>query len=172
MRMFMRMIAALVVTEGALISYGADDKKPVTDAEFVTKAASGGMFEVESSKLVAGGSPSPETKKFADMMIADHEKANKELAAIARKAGLALPTKLLDEHQKLLDKVKNASGMSQEAAYMAAQRTAHEEAVALFTNAGQNATQPDLKAFAEKTLPTLKKHLEHVKNHGKGDGHP
>lgn len=161
---------ALVLLLGAA-SRGEDkkpDAKPVSDEEFVIKAASGGMFEVESSKLAKSAAGSADVKKFAEMMVTDHEKANKELMEVAKKANLGIPVKMLDEHQKLLDKVKGASGGEFDRTYMEAQVKAHEEAVALFSNAAKNVKNPDLKAFAEKTLPTIKEHYEHAQKHAKG----
>ena len=145
------------------------DEKPVTDAEFVIKAASGGMFEVESSRLAKDAAESGEVKKFAEQMITDHEKANKELMEAAKKANVGLPTKMLDEHQKMLEKVQAAKGAEFDRTYMTTQVAAHEEAVALFSNAAKNVKDPGLKAFAEKTLPVIKEHYEHAKKHDKGD---
>ena len=50
--------------------------------DFVTKAANGGMFEVESSKLAVedGGK---EVQGFAQKMITDHGAANSKLQEIA-----------------------------------------------------------------------------------------
>ena len=140
--------------------------KAVTDAEFVTKAASGGLFEVKSSELAKDQGQSAEVKKFAEQMIADHSKANKELIAAAKKAGIEVPTKLTEEHAKLLDTVKGAKGSGFDQAYMKAQKTAHEEAVALFEAASKSVKNEDLKAFATKTLPVIKEHLDHAKHHG------
>jgi putative membrane protein len=39
----------------------------------------------------------------------------------------------------------------------------HEEAVSLFEKQAKNGKDGDLKAFAEKTLPTLKEHLKMAK---------
>ena len=67
--------AAVTLTLCVAVTQAQDQKtdaKPVTDAEFVIKAASGGMFEVESSKLAKDAAESGEVKKFAERMIADH----------------------------------------------------------------------------------------------------
>jgi putative membrane protein len=160
---------ALALGAAATAQDNKTDVKPVTDAEFVIKAASGGMFEVESSRLAKDAAKSDEVKKFAEKMIADHEKANKELMEVAKKANLGLPVKMLDEHQKMLDRVKGAKGEGFDKAYMETQVAAHDEAVTLFTSAAKGVRDPGLKAFAEKTLPAIKEHHEHAKHHGKGD---
>jgi putative membrane protein len=158
-----RVTAAFALLLGGAVL--AEDKQPIADAEFVTKAASGGMFEVESSKLARDGAASSEVKKFADQMIADHGKANKELMELAKKVGLDVPAKMLDPDQKLYDKVKAAKGAEFDKVYMDAQVKAHDDAVELFNNAAKNAKDPGLKAFAEKTLPVIKSHQEHAKKH-------
>jgi len=144
------------------------DEKPVSDEEFVIKAASGGVFEVESGKLAKDAAKSADVKKFAEKMVTDHEKANKELVEVAKKTGLGIPVKLLDHHQKMLETVKGGTGDGFDRAYMDTQVKAHEEAVALFANASKNVKNADLKAFAEKTLPTIKEHYEHAKKHAGG----
>jgi putative membrane protein len=167
----MRLLICVAAISLGAVALAADEKKPdakpVTDAEFATKAASGDLFEIESSKLAKDLAKSDEVKKFAEQMIADHTKASKELMEAAKKAGVGLPAKATDEHAKLLEKVKGAKGEF-DAVYMEAQMAAHKDAVELFTNAAKNAKDPGLKAFAEKTLPVIKAHYEHVQKHTKG----
>ncbi len=149
----------------AVFATTADDKsagRPMTDEEFVVKAASGGLFEVESSKLAKDAAANPEVKKFAEKMIADHGKANQELMDVAKKANLGVPAKMTEDHQKLFDRVKGVRGQEFDAAYLDAQVKAHTEAVTLFEKGSQGLKNADLKAFAEKTLPTIKEHLTHV----------
>ena len=137
--------------------------KAVSDAEFVTKAASGGQFEVLSSKMAVEKATKAECKALAEKLIADHSKANNELKAAATKAGLVPPTGLSPRHEKMLADLKAAKDF--DAAYLDMQVKAHTEAVALFTAASATLKDAGLKEFATKTLPTLKTHLEHVKKH-------
>jgi len=169
MRNVNRITAAVLALAVGSATLTAQDRKvevkPLTDADFVMMAASGGLFEVESSKLALAGANSPDVKKFAEKMIADHEKANRELMQAAKQANLSPPDRMLDEHQKLLERVKGAKGQDLDRTYMDTQVTAHQEAVALFTSAARNAKDPGLKAFAAKTLPVIQEHYEHVKKH-------
>jgi putative membrane protein len=145
----------------ATVAWAADDA-PLTDAGFVTKAASGGLFEVESSKLAADRAESADVKAFAKRMIADHTNANAELKAAAQRAGLTVPAEMTDADRMLMDKVSAAKGAGFDRAYADAQKAAHDDAVALFEKAAAGVRDPGLKAFAEKTLPTLKEHKAHV----------
>ncbi len=49
-------------------------------------------------------------------------------------------------------------------AYANNQVSAHEQAIKLYKEEAENGKDPELKAFAKATLPTLEKHLEHAKN--------
>lgn len=159
-------MAAVLLFAGAA---SAEDKKPLTDTDFVAKAASGGMFEVESSKMAKDVAASADVKKFAEKMIADHGKANGQLMAAAKAANVPVPEKMLDPDRALLDGLKAAKEESFDKAYLAAQVKAHDEAVMLFTTAAASVKDPALKAFAEKTLPTLKEHQQHVRKLAGGE---
>src|SRR5207245_9704677 len=57
------------------------------DRDFVSKAASGGTAEVELGRVAAQRAVRPSVRSFAERMVADHGRANGELAAVARRAG-------------------------------------------------------------------------------------
>jgi putative membrane protein len=137
--------------------------KALTDAQFVTKAASGGMFEVLSSKMAVEKTTKADVKAFAEKMVADHSKANEELKAVAAKAGIAVPSTLAPHHEKMLEQLK--TGPNFDAAYWDAQLKAHAEAVQVFAAGAAGAKDPNIRAFAEKTLPVIKTHYEHAKKH-------
>ena len=48
--------------------------------------------------------------------------------------------------------------------YVQSQRDAHREAVSLFESYATSGKNPQLQQFAEKTLPTLKKHSQQVQS--------
>jgi putative membrane protein len=139
---------------------GSRDVKPVSDEEFVIKAASSGMHEVEIGQAAQNQAQSAEVKKFGERLVTDHTKANKELMQIAKTAGLSVPTKMLDEHQKMVEKFKNLKGAEFDREFIRHAVESHKKGIELFTGATRGAKNAELKAFAEKTLPTLKEHLE------------
>lgn len=168
--------SALVLVVGVFfaVGAGADDKtkaddktrkddKPYTDAEFVKKAANCGMHEVELGKLAAAQGKSEEVKKFGQKMVDDHMKANDELKVAAKKANLEVPTKIDDEHQKHIDRLKPLKGDEFDKAYIKHTIEDHEKAVAALTTASKEAKDAGIKEFATKTLPVVQKHLDEAK---------
>ncbi len=128
---------------------------------FWSTAAQGGMAEVELAKLALQKSQNADVKKFAQMMITDHTKANDELKALAAKKNIVLPTDI-GGHKSTVDDLSKLSGADFDKEYVEAMVDDHEEDVDFFEDKSNN-SDADLKAFAAKTLPTLKKHLEDIK---------
>jgi putative membrane protein len=130
-----------------------------TTQDFITEAAMGGMFEVESSKLAVRKSEGP-VKDFAAQMIVDHTKAGAELSADAKSENLAVPTALDSANQDKLDKLQKLNGPDFSNQYMDYQVSAHKDAVSLFQRYGRAGDNAKLKAFAVTTLPALQHHLD------------
>jgi len=164
-------LAALVLVLGVVALGVAEEKpKPVapkSDQDFAMMATSAGMFEVESSKLALERAKNDKVKKFAQHMVDDHTKANKELMGLAQALKLTPEQKMSAKHQKEMDKLRDAKEDFDQA-YMKAQVKGHEEAVSLFTAEGQGGTNPMLKAWATQTLPTLQMHLRMARETASG----
>jgi putative membrane protein len=130
------------------------------DTQFATKAAGDGKAEVKLGKLAQQQAQNDAVKQFGRRMVDDHSKANDELRSIARQKGIDLPQKLPDEAQQLDDELQQKSGHEFDQAYMDAMVEDHQKAVDLFEQEAQSGQDPDLKRFAENTLPTLREHLD------------
>jgi putative membrane protein len=128
------------------------------DEGFVTQAAIGGLAEVEMGKLAKQRASSPNVRKFAGRMVADHEKANRELEKIAGRQGVALPAALDDEHKGKLDDLRKESGDAFDRSYMRMQVAGHEKMEALLEDEIKSTRDEALKSFAEKMLPTVQEH--------------
>lgn len=132
-------------------------------SDFWNEAALGGMEEVEMGRLASTKAVNAEVKKFGQLMVTDHSKANDELKAAAAKKNITVPTALDPRRQADVDKLKGLSGAEFDREYVEMMLDDHEEDVAAFQAQAETGTDPDAKAFAAKTLPTLKKHLELIK---------
>jgi len=138
------------------------EEKPLSDKEFVMKAAQGGMTEVELGKVASDQGASAQVKEFGARMVKDHGQANDELKSIARQKGIMISPQLDARHQAQVDKLSKLSGSAFDKAYVKNQVHAHEMTVALFKQEVQSGQDPELKAFASKTLPTLEDHCSSI----------
>jgi putative membrane protein len=145
------------------ISNTAKSVTGATDEDFMTNTAMAGTDEIEFSKLASTKSTNAEIKKFAQMMITDHTKAATELKALAAKKKVTLPTDMDSSHKSDFDSLKSQTGADFDKAYVDDMVSDHEKAVSDFESKAKNATDPEVKAFAEKTLPVLQKHLDAIK---------
>ncbi|MCU7497169.1 MAG: DUF4142 domain-containing protein [Ignavibacteria bacterium] len=128
--------------------------------EFVSDAASGGMMEVELGTMAVQNASSQEVKDFGRRMIDDHSKANDELKSIAAKENIPVPGVLKDESREDVDKLSKLSGSEFDKQYIDLMVKDHEKDIKNFEDMAENAQSPELKAFAQKTLPTLRQHLK------------
>ncbi len=133
------------------------------DLAFMNDAAPGGMAEVELGKMAASKAQNAEVKAFGQKMVDDHSKAGEELKQLAAQKKVTLPPDVLPAHKQLMEKLSKLSGAEFDKEYVAAMVEAHEKDVAAFENVSKTAADADVKAFATKTLPTLKMHLEMIK---------
>jgi putative membrane protein len=130
------------------------------DKRFVTKAAEGGMAEVELGNLAKDKAQSDDVKKFAQRMVDDHSKANDQLKSLAQQKNITLPTSLPAKEQALKDRLSKLSGEQFDHAYMQHMVMDHKKDVAEFKKASTSAKDNDIKQFASSTLPTLQDHLK------------
>jgi putative membrane protein len=129
------------------------------DACFASQAALGDLFEIRSSELAASRSGNAKVKAFAQQLIKDHTASSAKLTKLAPAAKLSLPSGPDTPRQIVLSALSLYQGDAFDRAFLAAQVSAHEEAVNLFTNYRKSATTAELRDFAAATLPALEKHL-------------
>jgi putative membrane protein len=132
------------------------------DAKFVVTAAADGMAEVEAGKLAVTKAASTRVKDFAAMMVNDHSRAGNELAQIAQNEDITLPTGPDTTQKKKAAELSQKSGKDFDKAYVDAMVDGHKKAVSLFEDGSKNLKDSTLRAFAVKTLPTLKMHLDSI----------
>jgi putative membrane protein len=147
---------ALAQNNNMMGMHKADDK-------FAMKAAQGGIAEVALGKLAAQKANSPDVKAFGQRMVDDHSKANDQLMAVAKQESITLPTAMDAKDQATYTKLSALSGAAFDKAYVSDMVKDHEQDIADFRKEGNDGTDPQIKAFAMQTVPTLQSHLDAIK---------
>jgi putative membrane protein len=137
----------------------AGSSLPAKDTRFIKNVAKAGMNEVDMGRLGADKAASSEVKQFAQKMVDDHGKANSELTSLAGSKNVQLP-----EHKDMSNKLADKSGADFDKAFMKQMVADHKKVVRELESEAKSGKDPDVKAFAEKTLPTVKGHLDEAQN--------
>lgn len=134
------------------------------EKDFMNKAAQSNMAEIQAAQMALQKTQNPQIKQFAQKMIDDHTKAGNELKDLAAKNNVTLPTDVNADQKEMMNDLSKLSGKDFDSKYMDGQVDAHQKAVDLFQDEVDKGREADTKAFATKTLPTLKQHLEMAKS--------
>ena len=136
-------------------------KMSSADKKFMMTAAMGGMAEVEMARLALQKSGSDSVKQYAQKMIDDHTAANNELMQVASMKGVTLPAQPDARHMAMMAKMQKLSGTEFDMMYVKeAGVKAHQDMEKLFMKESMSGKDMDAKAFATKTLPAVRMHLQ------------
>ena len=124
--------------------------------DFAQEAATGGMMEVQVGKLAQQNSSNKSVQDYGKMLEDDHTSLNNDLKDIASKKNINLPTTVTNNQQDKIDKLSKKKGKDFDKDFIAMAVNDHEKDIANFKKAGDNITDPDIKDFIVKALPTFK----------------
>ena len=127
------------------------------DRSFMMEASTGNMKEVHMGQMAVKMSTDMGIKKLGTQIAADHSKANEQLMGLAQSKGVKLDPK----PKMKMDKLDKANFDKE---WLAMMEKDHREDIAAFEKAAKTCNDKDLKSWAKKTLPTLKKHLKMVQD--------
>ena len=129
-------------------------------AEFINDASAKGMADIEASRLAHQKSESQQVKDYTIVVINDRTTANQHLAKIAKQLELPVAPRevVVDKAKALMPEVKD--GTTYDQAYAASQVKTTQEAIEQIEQVAQTTDVPEIKAFAEETLPKLQNHLQ------------
>jgi putative membrane protein len=119
---------------------------------------------VELGKLAREKSASQSVKDFAAMMVADHSAANEQLKGIAATKDIKLPESPSIAQKTTKTKLELLSGARFDKSYIKGMIKDHEQEIKEFQKEAATGRDPEAKAFARSTLPTLQTHLNKIQS--------
>src|SRR4030095_15642098 len=133
----------------------------VTDeksSEFLKKVTNSGMAEVQLAKLAQQKATMDAVKNFAAMLERDHTAVNEQVKTLAGQRNVAVPSTISDDKQKMYSDMEKMTGKAFDKEYISMMVKSHNDGISLFEDTRSNASDIDVKNFADKTLPALKMH--------------
>ncbi|HJS55733.1 MAG TPA: DUF4142 domain-containing protein [Chitinophagaceae bacterium] len=138
----------------------------VTDEKssaFLVRAANSGMAEVQLAKIAQQKATLDAVKSFATMLEKDHSSVNDQVKNLAAQRNVTLPATISDDKQKMIADCEKKTGKDFDKEYVSMMVKSHNDGIDLFEDVRSNATDIDVKNFADKTLPALRMHLDSAK---------
>lgn len=147
---------ALAFAPGAAPSQDMPD--PNVDALFPVLAAQGGNGEIALGRLALARGNALEVRGFAQKMIDEHT----EMAAdLARVAPGPPPREPLNAPDRLaLERLRSLPAADFDRQYVVQQIGDHLATIGIFETEARLGRDAALRAFAERSLPTLRAHLQ------------
>ena len=140
------------------------------DLDFVRKHVAMGEHEIALGRLAQQKGTHPEVKRFAEMMVRDHQMAGDELKQILNQSttGTAGDTARTgdadaEDHREKLEEMQKLSGREFDQKYIDQMVDDHQKAVDDLEDKADGSNNAAVKQWAAKTLPKVQQHLERAK---------
>lgn len=135
------------------------DNKMEKDADFAVEAAEDGILEVRLAQLAETNATSSEVKTFAKNILADHNRANEELKALALQKNIALPATMGDRCQRKYDRIADKNGREFDESFSEYMVKDHKDAIDKYKKEAEKGNDPDLRDWASRKVASLEHHL-------------
>jgi putative membrane protein len=127
------------------------------DRDFVQDMLQENQAEVQLGQLAQGQATNPQVRQFAETLVNDHRQAADELRQIAQRHNVQAEGPD-DDHRDLHEKLSRLKGREFDREFMREMVRKHEQAIGDVEDKMENADNPDLRQWAQKTLPVLRQH--------------
>jgi putative membrane protein len=131
------------------------------DTYFVTQTSLGTPFQVDSGRLALKQGDTQAIRSYAELMVGSHIDVDQVLETILnRKHPVPRPTLLKAAYMTMISTLETEKGPRFDADYVRGQVNYQNANARLYQHEIDNGTDPDLRAFAQQTLPKIQDHLE------------
>lgn len=155
---------ALLTASVAILAAAPAAAQVMSPAEYVMTAGASDLYERQSSQIVMASTADPKIRDFARMMISAHAKTTADVTAAAKQSRVApMPPKLMPAQAELIAELTAETGAARDATYVAQQKAAHGQALAVQKAYAMDGTAPALKRAAANVVPVVQAHIDMLK---------
>ncbi len=134
------------------------------DAAFMRSADIINNAEVQLGRLALERGEHPDVKRFAEMLVNDHQENRDQLHQLASTQDVELPSDLDQKHRQIMDRLSRLEGAEFDRAFINEMVTGHQDAVNKFEDEIRIGQDAQVKSYAANTLPVLRHHLQFAKD--------
>jgi putative membrane protein len=134
-------------------------QQPTPAQQFVLLQANTDYAEIQLGQLALKNAQSDAVKKFAQIMVDNHEKCRKDLLDHFKDLKIGVISAMAKQDKELYDDLAKRKGADFDRAYMDAQVKRHQQLLE-FLQVNTKSTDALVKSFAEKELKAVQGHLK------------
>jgi putative membrane protein len=140
----------------------AASKLSPVDYNFVAQANLGAPFQIDSGRVAENKATTADIRDYAHLMVVTHIPVVDALNAVLRRQQIMAPpdTLLRGAYDAMIASLETETGEALDRDYVGGQVEYQKGNAALFKYEIENGTDPDLRAFAQHTLPKIEDHLQ------------
>ncbi|MEO5670656.1 MAG: DUF4142 domain-containing protein [Ramlibacter sp.] len=126
---------------------------------FLKEAAAASRFEGDAARLALGRSTDPRVRAFATTLISHQASAGNELLHLLHVRGMAAPM-LTNGQRKTLNRLGKLQGVKFDREFVEQVGLRYQQDdVRVYEKASTMAGEPRLKAWIDRTLPSMREHM-------------
>jgi putative membrane protein len=145
---------------------GTVDRNVKADIKFIREETADNKLETDLAQLAERKAENSEVRRFAERMVADHNRLQSDWVNMASGSGLTLYPSYGKKHRKKLDDLQKVSGKDFDRAYMTLMIQNHKDYITAFRTDGRAANSAQVRNLVSAELPTLEQHLNMAKQVG------
>jgi putative membrane protein len=130
------------------------------DNQFMRKAAEINLEEIRVGRLAATKGVAADIRNMGKMLENDHSKSLNQLTTLSMKKNVTIPQELDVDAQNDYRKLDDRNGREFDKKFSDMMVDGHKEAISLFEKEASKTNDPDIRNYANQTLPVLHKHLD------------
>ncbi len=132
------------------------------DIKFITDIYAACIAEIQLGKLAKQKGQDKRIKNFGAMMVKDITRGKLRLATLAKAKKIPLVDSVTMTDQQAISSLEKRSGRDFDNAYLDKSKNDYKKAYGLFQGVAKHADDKDIKAFANKNILTIKRHLDDI----------
>ena len=153
-------IKGLIATLALSSTFGSVFAQQADQTNFLADAIRSNVAEAKLGQLAAERAQSLQVRQYGEMLRKDHTQSLQKASSLAGQIDVPAASELSARQQKQFESLQKLSGEEFDTTFLSQMVRDHQENIAKFSAQAQNGSNPEVRAFAKETLPTLQKHLE------------
>ncbi|HWZ35146.1 MAG TPA: DUF4142 domain-containing protein [Mucilaginibacter sp.] len=130
------------------------------DVKFITDMAEACLIEIKIGNMAKQKGSDKRVKNFGAMMVKDLTKGRLRLDSLAKTKKIQLPDSISPDNEVSIEQLSQKKGNDFDRAYLEKMSSDYHNAIAQFEHTAHYGYDPQIKAFANRHLLTVQRHLD------------